>query len=156
MLNTSRFESNNDSKRFPKVRCCSNLTPFNTADILNVVIILKCAKGSDLCMKEDILSLLLQAESEYQGAVKKAVKEAESYVDDRRKEQAAYIEKLKQDLHMFEKTDSEMLEQMLIAESESMEEEMIKLKEQMKIRQEEKADRISGFLKEEVLSLLWQ
>ena len=109
-----------------------------------------------LQLKEEVLSLLLQTESEYHNAIKKAVKSAEKYVDDSRKEQAAYIEGLKQDLYFFEKTGSEELELMLSAESEKMETEAVRLKEKMKLRQEEKADRISDSLKKEVLSLLWQ
>jgi len=95
-------------------------------------------------------------ESEYHSTVKTAVKEAEAYVDNSRKEQAVYIKQLKKDLLFFEKTQSEMLEQTLLTESSKMEEEAVGLKRQMKVRQEEKADQISELLKEEVLSLLWR
>ena len=107
-------------------------------------------------MKEDILFLLLQAESEYHSDVKTAVKEAENYVENRRKEQNVYISELKQNLAFFEKTENDKLEQRLIAEGERMEEEAVRLKKQMKIHQQEKADKISEILKEEVLSRLWQ
>ena len=102
------------------------------------------------------MSLLLQAEIEYHNAVKNSVKSAEKYVDDSRKEQTAYIEELKQSLLFYEKTESEMLEQTLFIESEKMEITASGLKEQMKIRKEDKADQISELLKEEVLSLLWR
>ena len=107
-------------------------------------------------MEQDILSVLLQAESEYDSVIKHAVKEAENYVESRRNEQTAEIEELKRKLVAFEMTENEALEQTLIDEGEKMETEAARLKEQMKIRQEEKADRISELLKEEVLSLLWQ
>ena len=107
-------------------------------------------------MKEDILSLLLQAESEYHSSVKHAVKEAESYVENRRGEQAAYIERLKRNLVSFEKAEGDVLEQTLLDECKKMEGEAAKLKGQMKARQEGKADHISKLLKEEVLSLLWR
>ena len=107
-------------------------------------------------MKEDILFLLLQAESEYHSDVKTAVREADNYVKNRRKEQESYIEELKQKLALFEKTESDMLERRLIADSGRMEEEAVKVKKKMKIRQQEKADKISDILKEEVLSRLWR
>ena len=107
-------------------------------------------------MKEDILALLLQAESEYRGAMKKAAKDAEQYADDRRSEQTAYIGEMKRHLRTFEKTESEKLEQMLAADNDRMEEEAAELKRQMKERQESLADQISERLKEEVLSLLWR
>ena len=107
-------------------------------------------------MKDDILSLLLQAETEYNTSVKAAAKGAGKYVDSRREQQAAYITGKKKEFSAFEKTESEKLEQSLIAESEKLEKEAAALKAKMRVRQEEKADRISELLKEEVLSLLWR
>jgi len=88
--------------------------------------------------------------------MKRAVKEAEIYVETRRNEQKAYIEQQKRKLALFEETENEKLEQSLLAESERLEEEAVKLKVLMKTRQMEKAEHISRRLKEEVLSLLWQ
>ena len=107
-------------------------------------------------MKEDFFSMLLQSENEYHNAVKNAVKEAEKYVDDRRREQTAFIERLKNDLRVYEKTESKKLEQALSAENDKMEKEAVRLKKQMMSLKEKKADRISELLKEEVLSLLWR
>ena len=107
-------------------------------------------------MKEDILAILLQAEEEYGGTVKNAVDEAEDYVEGRRKEQAEYIEQLKQELFLFEAAENEKLELSLTSEREKMEREAARLKNHMKDRQQEKADRIGELLKEEVLSLLWR
>ena len=107
-------------------------------------------------MKEDVLAMLLQSESEYYSDVESAVKDAEKYVGDRRNEQIVYIEGLKKELQFFEKSESEKLEQSLSAQSEKMEKEAERLKKRMKARQEKKADRISELLKEEVLSLLWR
>jgi len=105
-------------------------------------------------LKNDVLSVLLQAENEYHNVVRDSVKDAESYVERRRKEQADDNDRLKRKLEFFEKTESELLEQKLLAESERMERKAERLKEKMRIRQEEKADQISELLKEEVLSLL--
>ena len=107
-------------------------------------------------MQENVLSLLLQTESEYHSAMKHAVKEAEAYVDRRREEQTAYIEEQKRKLLFFEEFEGEALEQKLIDESARLEEEAAKQKDRMRKCQEDKADRISTLLKEEVLSLLWQ
>ena len=107
-------------------------------------------------MKEDILSLLLQTEEEYDSAVKDAVAEAEKYVDSRRKEQAEYTEEMRQELSAYERAESEKLELALAAESAKMESKAVILKQHMKARQMEKADWISELLKEEVLSLLWR
>jgi len=107
-------------------------------------------------MKEDILSMLLQAENDYHTAVRNAVKEAEKYVEACRKEQAAYIEGLRLDFQAYEKEESIKLEQTLSSESAAMETEAARLMKKMKDRQTEKAGRISELLKEEVLSLLWR
>ena len=107
-------------------------------------------------MKDDTLSLLLQAEKEYHSAVKEAVRDAEKYADNRRAEQVVYLEEQKQTWRLFESAEGEKLEQALLVESEKLEEEAVKLKEQMKLRQTEKADWISERLKERVMSLLWQ
>ena len=107
-------------------------------------------------MKKDILSLLLQAESEFQAALRGAVEEAEQYVDDRRSEQAAYVEELKREWHLFEQTEADELERALAAEGQRMEEEALRIKEQLRTRKEREEDRISEGLKEEVLSLLWR
>ena len=107
-------------------------------------------------MKESALSLLLQTEIEYHDTVIGAIKNAEKYVDDCRKEQAEHIEMLKQKLITFEKAESERFEQTLLAESELMEDMAVKQKEKMKSRQQEKAEHISSLLKEEVLSAIWR
>jgi len=107
-------------------------------------------------LNEDILSSLLQAESEYHSTVKNAIRDAENYVENRRKEQEAYIGGLRQELILFETAGNETLEQALLTESGKMEEEAARLKTQMKARQCGRADQISKHLKEEVLSLLWR
>jgi len=104
-------------------------------------------------LNEDILSVLLQAESEYHAAVENAVENAGIYTDDCRKKQSAYIEVLKQDWDSFEKAESDKLENMLLKDEQKMEAEMEELRKRLKISQSEKADIISERLKEEVLSL---
>ena len=104
-------------------------------------------------MNEDILSVLLQAESEYHAAVNTAVKKGENYADNCRKKQSAYIETLKRDWDLFEKTESDKLKNTLSDDEKRMDKEKEESKEKLKISQKEKADTISERLKEEVLSL---
>jgi len=104
-------------------------------------------------LSEDILSLLLQAENEYHAAMENAVKDAENYADDCKKKQAAYIEDLKQDWHLFEKSENDRLDKMLDEKEQDLETKMAELKEQLKISQQKKADLISERLKEEVIFL---
>jgi len=104
-------------------------------------------------LNEDILYVLLQAENEYQSAMKNAVKEAEDYADGLRNKQAAYIEELKQNWHLFEASEIEKLEKRLFDDEQKLEVRAAELKEQLKISQKKKADMISERLKKEVLSL---
>jgi len=107
-------------------------------------------------LKENILSPLLQAEQEYQTAVKAAVDKAEHYAHDREQEQITFYEEGKKDWRRFEETESEKLKQTMAADGDIMEEQAIRLRKEMKLRQLEKADEISERLMEEVLSTLWQ
>jgi len=99
------------------------------------------------------LALLLQAENEYNTAVKTAVSEAENYADGCKKNQNAFIESLKQEWHLFEKSENEKFEKILDENEQNLEAKTKELKKQLKINQERKADFISERLKEEVLSL---
>jgi hypothetical protein len=105
---------------------------------------------------DDVLSLLLRAEAEYHGAVKKAAQKAEAYAESQKNEQAAYLEELKREWQLFEKAENAKLDKALLDDELKMENESIKLKAQMKTRQGEKADLISERLKKEVLSLIWR
>jgi len=104
-------------------------------------------------LNEDILSLLLQTESEYHAAMKNATKEAEDYADDSKEKQNAYIEGLKQEWDLFEKAENDKLAKMLADDEVRLEAKTAELKEQLRISQKKKADLISERLKEEVLSL---
>jgi len=107
-------------------------------------------------MKEDMVAQLLLAESEYHDVIKAAVKEAEQYERDRKEEQLAYAEGLKNEWHEFERAENKKLELQLFIDNEKMEKEADRLKGQMRILREENAGQISTRLKEEVLSLIWQ
>jgi len=96
--------------------------------------------------------MLLQTENDYHNTIKNAVSEAGTYVADRRKEQAEYVDELKRSLRVFEETESKKMNQALAAESDRMEEEAVKLKEKMKDCQASMAEHIVLHLKEEVLS----
>jgi hypothetical protein len=107
-------------------------------------------------LNEDILSLLLQAESEYHSYIKQSVKDAENYVETSRKKQTDYRGELEREFAAFEESESELLEHRLLLQCERMERQAANLKEQMKARQQEKVEQISKHLKEEVLAALWQ
>ena len=106
--------------------------------------------------KMDILTLVLQAEREYQSSMKSAVKDTEHYVDEGKMKQDAYFEELKRDWYLFAKGESQKYVEMLAEDEKRMEAEIAKSKEWYRKCQKEKADAISERLKEEVLSLIWQ
>jgi hypothetical protein len=104
-------------------------------------------------LKDDILSLIRQAEKEYSTAVKSAVDEAEEYVVECRKILDSRIEDLKREWYLFAKTENEKFLNMLSEEEQKMEQETREMKERLKKLQISKADLISSRIKEEVLSL---
>ena len=106
-----------------------------------------------IILKEDIISLILQAEKEYHNTMKKVVTEAEKYADDCKKKQSAYIDNMQEEWYSFEKAENDKFKKALYEDEQKMDIEMAKSKEQLKIRQEKKAELISDRLKEEVLSL---
>lgn len=104
-------------------------------------------------MNEKIMSLILQSENEYIEAVKRADAEAEIYAKDCLNRQTAKFIKLKQEWERFEKDENKNLKDMLSEAEQRIEKETAKMKERLKVRQQEKADIISERLKEEVLSI---
>ena len=104
-------------------------------------------------VKKNILDLVLQAENEYHDTMKNGVKEAEAYTAQCKERQSDYIEELKNEWHLFEKSESEKFEAALLKDRHEMEARMAKMKEQLKILQSGKIDLISERLKKEVLSL---
>ncbi|MCL2814761.1 MAG: hypothetical protein FWD23_09195 [Oscillospiraceae bacterium] len=103
-------------------------------------------------MNEDILSLLLQAENEYHAAMENAAKEAEVYEQDNEKNQAGYIDELKREWDLFEKSENRKLAQMIADEEQKSEKKAAEQKNQLKESQKKKAEIISERLKKEVLS----
>lgn len=99
------------------------------------------------------MSLLLQAENEYQIAMKSAVKDMEDYADECRQRLNAYIEELKNGWNMFEKMENEKLAKMLSEDERRLENKTVELKKHLKLNQEKMAEIISERLKKEVLSL---
>ena len=104
-------------------------------------------------LKENILNLILQAEKEYHDALNKAMREGEKYVDDCKRKQDAFVEQLKRKWYLFEKTENENFQKKLLDEEQRMEAITTEKKDDLKNRQQLKADIISQRLKEEVLSL---
>ena len=104
-------------------------------------------------MKDDILDPILQAEKEYHHAMKSALSEAERYVDDCKEKQAAYLEKLNREWHIFEKAENQKFEKRLADDEHRMEAETALLKSKLKSRQEIKAESISERVKREVLAI---
>ena len=104
-------------------------------------------------MKNDVLKLIIQAEIGYQEAVKDAVDAAEKYVGERRDEQSAFIKSLEEDWDDFEQKENTVLTEKLTSNEVQQEAALEKRKEDLRIRQQLKADAISERLKEEVLNL---
>jgi F0F1-type ATP synthase membrane subunit b/b' len=104
-------------------------------------------------LNEAVISSLLGAEDAYHAAVKKAMTDAENYANESKKAQRAYLEALKQEWELFEKTELKNLKIRLAEAEQKAEEETARIKERLKAEQEKKADMISDRLKEEVLSL---
>lgn len=104
-------------------------------------------------MNEDILSLLLQAENEYHAAMENAVKKADSYEEDSKKNQAGYIDKLRREWDLFEKSENDKLAEMIAGDEQKAEKRAEEQKRQLKESQVRKADIISERLKRGVLSL---
>ena len=103
-------------------------------------------------MKNDILNLILQSESEYRATVEKSEGEAEKYIETLQLKQIDYAEKLKNDWQLFEAAENEKLRKMISDEEQRAESETTEKKEQMKVLQTKKLEVISERLKKEVLS----
>ena len=110
-------------------------------------------KGRGAELNEDIIFILTQAENGYDDAVKTAVREAGEYAAERKKIQAEYIEKLKEEWHIFEKSENDGLKRTLAEAEHKKETETVEIKRRLKISQENKAEMISERLKGEVLGL---
>ena len=107
-------------------------------------------------MKENILNLILKAENDYHHSVQKAVDEADLYADGCKEEQGAYLESLQEEWYLFEKSENEVFKKKLSEAELKLEAKLVEDKEQLKLRQQNKAGQISERLKREVLSLTWQ
>ena len=105
------------------------------------------------CLSGDILRLLLKAENEYRAAIEKAAEEAEIYAGDSKKKQADYVEELKREWHLFEKSEHEKLDKMLEENEKKLDVKTSELKNRLQINQKNKADLIGERLKSEVISL---
>jgi len=104
-------------------------------------------------MREDFLTLILQAEDEYHHTLQKATANAGQYAEDCRTEQSVYIEQLKNEWRSFEKVEDDKLNKMLAEDGQKLEDATSRLKEQLKAYHGMKAELISERLKQEVLSL---
>lgn len=103
--------------------------------------------------REDVLSLILDAETEYRSAVRTSVKEAENYAAECRAQQTAHYEALELDWLHFENAETEKLEKALSAVERKEARKAIKAKGNLRAKYENKAEAISGRLFEEVLSI---
>lgn len=104
-------------------------------------------------MTENILSPVLQAEKEYQCAVRDAVRDAKKYASNCEKKQNAYLEDLKQEWRLFEQDERDNFEEQLSENEKALEADLAERRERLRRLQEKKAAQISDRLKEEVLSL---
>ena len=104
-------------------------------------------------LNEDIVSLLLRVEHDYHVSMENALVKSQSYTDERKKEQSGYIENLKHDWQLFEKSENDKLEKTLAENERILEAKMTEFIEQLKTKQKNKADMISERLKKEVILL---
>ena len=104
-------------------------------------------------MNNEIMSLILQAEKEYQESMKKAVREAEVYSDECSDKRSSYIDELEREWELFKKSEDDRFKYKLAEDEEMMEAKKTEMKGRLRARQEAKADMISERLKKEVLSL---
>ena len=104
-------------------------------------------------MADDIIGIVLRAESDYHFAMSNAVDEAEKYAQECRSKQSAYLEELRRDFHLFERAEHDHFEKTLSESMRQMDEENVILKEQLRNCQIKKAGQISKRLKREVLFL---
>jgi len=102
-------------------------------------------------VEEDIIGIVLRAENDYQFAINSAVEKAEKYADDSRKDQSAYLEKLRLDFDMFESEQSSSFEETLRDNMRKMDEDNILLKEQLTACFSNKVETVSERLMKEVL-----
>jgi len=102
-------------------------------------------------MKQEVLELILNAEHEYHNTLRHSVSEAERYIDERKKDQAVYLENLKYEWYLFEKNEKEALEKSLAEAETKMEAEAKIKKESLRSLQAEKLEEISERVAREVL-----
>ncbi|MCL2164317.1 MAG: hypothetical protein FWH55_07980 [Oscillospiraceae bacterium] len=104
-------------------------------------------------MKENVLSLILQIESDYHKAVDDAVEKADVYVTACRQDQRVFFSELDREWELFEAAEQKKFDIKLKEEEHRMEKELASRKIQLKARQQDFAELISERLKKEVLSL---
>ena len=107
-------------------------------------------------MDNDTISAVLHAEDGYHETVRAYAEDAERYVDESKKKQSVYLESLKYDWYLFEKSEKEKFEKSFAEDSARMENGAAETKRGLKAMQEEKIDEISERLKREVLAFLWR
>ena len=106
-------------------------------------------------MIEDVINTVLRAENDYHFAMNNAIEEVERYAQESREKQGDYLEKLRNDFHLYERTQREQFEESLNVSMRKMDEEIAASKEQLKASQVRKAELISERLKWEVL-FIWR
>jgi len=107
-------------------------------------------------MRQEIMDLILQAEYDYEEELNASVANAENYVDECKKKQDVFLERLKYEWYLFEKAEREKLEK-AVAETElRMEAETRDKMARLKTLQGESIERVSERLKEEVLAFIWR
>jgi hypothetical protein len=104
-------------------------------------------------VKEDILTLIMKAEKDYNKSVDKAMADAKLYVDGKRKIQNDHVEELKREWYLYAKSENEKFLDMLLEKEREIDNESDTRKAELRAMQLEKAEAISERIKEEVLSL---
>jgi len=104
-------------------------------------------------MDDNIINIILRTENDYRETIEKAVTAAGSYTEDCRNGQNDFFNELRDEYHIFEKTEREQFEEALRLGMSEMDEEHAMMKKRLKACQEQKAGLISERLKKEVLAI---
>jgi len=107
-------------------------------------------------MKRELFAHIKGAEQDYKNTIHKSIIEAEKYVDERKRVQAADFEKLKYEWYLFEKSESEKFMHALSDDENRLEDEANDKKARLKACRDDKIEAVSERIKEEVRQLIWR
>ena len=104
-------------------------------------------------MTENMISRILRAEAEYHAALEKSSQESDLHKESLQKKQNEVLDNEKRQWHLFEETCDIRYKEELSKQQEELEQDFLRRKQELRNRQQQKADIISERLKKEVLTL---